>query len=251
MIKSFVENGVARLVLNNPPLNILTRDLLAAIRKELSNLESEPTVRVLLLSAEGKHFSAGADVDEHMPPVYEQLIPEFMDTIVQLDAFPLPIVAAVQGRCLGGGFELVQPADMIVAAESASFGQPEITLGVFPPAACVMLPQLVSPCVAAEWVLTGETIGARKAEHCGMVLRVVPEADLERAVMNLASHIAQQSAAALRLAKRALKASRPDNRADALRLAGQLYVEDLMKTEDALEGLHAFRERRRPAWTHR
>ncbi|MGD2154757.1 MAG: enoyl-CoA hydratase/isomerase family protein, partial [Gemmatimonadales bacterium] len=113
-IQTSIEDGLGRLVLSQPPLNILTRELLAGVRQELSRLAAEPSLRVLLVSAEGKHFSAGADVGEHLPPTYEEMIPEFVDTIAAIDAFPLPVVAAVQGRCLGGGFELAMAVDIIV-----------------------------------------------------------------------------------------------------------------------------------------
>jgi cyclohexa-1,5-dienecarbonyl-CoA hydratase len=141
-VKVTVEEGIGRLTLSQPPLNILTRDLLREVRDALARLAAEPALRVLLLGAEGKHFSAGADVGEHLPPAFEEMIPEFMGTIAALRDFPLPAVAAVRGRCLGGGCELVQGADLVVAGESASFGQPEIVLGVIPPAACALLPAL-------------------------------------------------------------------------------------------------------------
>ena len=102
-VHASIEDGLGRIVLSHPPLNILTRDVLAGVRRELDRLAGEPSLRVLLLGAEGKHFSAGADVGEHLPPDYRELIPEFMQTVADLVSFPLPVVAAVQGRCLGGG----------------------------------------------------------------------------------------------------------------------------------------------------
>ncbi len=150
--------GIGRVRLDHPPLNILTREVLARFRSALETLAAEPGLRVLLLSAAGKHFSAGADVREHLPPEHTGLIPEFVETIAALDAFPLPVIAAVQGRCLGGGFELVQAADIVVAAESALFGQPEILLGVLPPAACALLPRRVPRGVAAELIYGGDPI---------------------------------------------------------------------------------------------
>src|SRR5512141_1210232 len=126
-----IANGVARIIIDAPPLNILTRDVLRRFRAALRDADADATVRVLLLSARGKHFSAGASVEEHLPPVFEPMLTEFGEPIVELDSFRLPVVAVVQGRCLGGAFELVQAADLIVAADNALFGQPEIELGVF------------------------------------------------------------------------------------------------------------------------
>ncbi|NIU62892.1 MAG: hypothetical protein GWN66_19050, partial [Pseudomonas stutzeri] len=200
--------------------------------------------------AEGKHFSAGADVSEHLPPTYEDLIPEFLDTVAAIDTFPLPVVAAVQGKCLGGGFELAMAADIIVAGEGASFGQPEILLGVLPPAACALLPDICSPGVAAELVFTGDPLRAQDAQRAGLVTRVVPDAELERASVELAERMTRHSAAALRLAKRMLQGGRQDARAAALSRAGAIYTDELMKTKDALEGLNAFLEKRQPTWSH-
>jgi cyclohexa-1,5-dienecarbonyl-CoA hydratase len=248
-IQASVENGLGRLVLSQPPLNILTRELLTSVREELARLAAEPPLRALLLSAEGKHFSAGADVGEHLPPTYEEMIPEFVDTIAAIDAFPLPVVAAVQGRCLGGGFELAMAADIIVAAEGASFGQPEILLGVLPPAACPLLPDICPPGVAAEVVFTGDPLSAEEALRAGIVARVVPDAELEGASLELAGRITRHSAAALRLAKRMLWGDRQERRAAALTRAGAMYLGELMKTKDALEGLNAFLEKRQPSWS--
>jgi cyclohexa-1,5-dienecarbonyl-CoA hydratase len=246
-----VAEGIATVRLNHPPLNILTRGVLARLRDELVRLRTDHALRVVLLSGEGKHFSAGADVGEHLPPTFKQMIPEFLDTVDALAAFPQPIVAAVQGRCLGGGFELVQVADLVVAGASATFGQPEILLGVFPPAACAVLPDRCSYGVAAEIVLTGDAISAGRAQAVGLVQRVVPDAEVEAEATKLAQRIARHSAASLRLAKAALRTGSPDRMAAALADAGNMYLTDLMNTEDAVEGLQAFLDKRQPEWKHR
>jgi cyclohexa-1,5-dienecarbonyl-CoA hydratase len=178
------------------------------------------------------------------------MIPEFVDTIAAIDAFPLPVVAAVQGRCLGGGFELAMAADIIVAAEGASFGQPEILLGVLPPAACALLPDICPPGVAAEIVFTGDPLSAEDALRAGIVTRVAPDPELEQTSLELAGRMTRHSAAALRLAKRMLWGGRQDGRAAALSRAGEMYNDELMKTKDALEGLNAFLEKRQPTWSH-
>lgn len=246
-----LDGAVGRLTLNHPPLNILTRELLARVRTELEAFTATPGLRVLLLSAAGKHFSAGADVREHLPPEHAALIPEFMDTVAALDAFPLPVIAAVQGRCLGGGFELVQAADIVVAGESAVFGQPEILLGVIPPAACALLPARVGRGVAAELVYGGDPIPAAEAARVGLVRRVVPDQELADAALALAGRIARHSGATLRLAKQALRSSEAGASAAALRGQGERYLHGVMTTQDALEGLLAFVEKRAPAWADR
>lgn len=246
-----LDGPIGRLTLDHPPLNILTRDVLARLRAELAAFAATPGVRVLLLSAAGKHFSAGADVREHLPPEHAALIPEFMDTVAALDAFPVPVIAAVQGRCLGGGFELVQAADIIVAGEGALFGQPEILLGVIPPAACALLPARVGRGAAAQLVYGGDPMSAAEAAQVGLVRQVVPDDQLAKAADAWAGRIGRHSAAALRLAKQALRAGEPAARAAALQAQGELYLHQVMTTQDALEGLLAFVEKRAPAWADR
>ncbi len=246
-IRTAVEDGIARLVLAHPPVNILTRAVLADLRTQLGAWAAQPNVRVLLLTADGKHFSAGADVGEHLPPAHEQLIPEFVDTVRALAAFPVPTIAAVRGRCLGGGFELVQAIDMVVAGEGAKFGQPEILLGVLPPVACALLPALVGHGAAAELVFTGEAIDAARAVQLGLVQRVVPDGDVDEAALLLAGPVARHSRAALVCAKRALAGTGSDLALDA---AQRVYLADLMRSTDAVEGLRAFLEKRTPAWRH-
>jgi len=249
-VKTTIRDGIATLSLSNPPLNILTREVLAHLRGALEKAAQHADLRVLLLTSEGKHFSAGADVGEHMPPEHEQLIPEFLDTIGKLYAFPLPTVAAVRGRCLGGGFEVAQAVDLVVAGEGAGFGQPEIVLGVTAPAACAVLPQIGSRATAAEVVFSGDIIDARHAMAAGFVARVVGDDAVEQEALALAQRIARHSAASLRLTKKTLRASTEGRIVTALEAAGRIYIDELMKTNDALEGLNAFLEKREAVWKH-
>lgn len=250
-VKVEVADGIGTLTLSNPPLNILTRAVLAGLRARLEELRAVPGLRVLLLAAEGKHFSAGADVGEHLPPEHEALIPEFLDTIRALATFPLPVIAAVRGRCLGGGFELVQAADIVIAGEGAQFGQPEILLGVSAPAACVLLPRRTGHAVAAEILFTGDPLGAEQAAAAGLVLRVAPDADVESEARLLALRVARHSAVALRATKKTLMLGTGAALAEAMRGATEVYVEELMRSEDAVDGLTAFLEKRTPTWKHR
>ena len=134
-VTTAVESGIATVTLDHPPLNILTRAVLGELREAMKQLAAEPGLRVVRLIAKGKNFSAGADVGEHLPPQYAEMIPEFAETITAVASFPLPVIAGARGRCLGGGFELAQAADVIVAGEASSFGQPEILLGLAVPGA--------------------------------------------------------------------------------------------------------------------
>ncbi len=244
------KDGIGQLVLTDPPLNILTRAVLGQIRTGLRELEADESLRVVVISAEGKHFSVGADVGEHLPPHYPDLIPEFLDTVRVVHGFPLPVLAAVRGRCLGAGFELVAAADIVIAGEGASFGQPEIMLGVFPPAACAMLPDNCPPGMAAELVFTGDPVDARDAQRAGIVRHVVPDERVEEEALDLAKRIARHSGAALRHTKHALRHESMDRTDGALQHAGHVYVAELMETKDATEGLQAFLEKRKPVWSN-
>ena len=245
-VDTTVTDGIGHVTVNHPPLNILTRAVLGGLRDTFTSLAANRDLRVLVLSAKGKHFSAGADVGEHLPPDFREMISEFLDTVAAIEAFPLPVIAAVKGRCLGGGFELIQVADIVIAGDGASFGQPEILLGVFPPAACVILPERCAHGDAAEILFTGDPVSAADAHRIGLVQRVVPDDRIEQEALALAERIARHSAAALRLTKRALKRTR-HTEFDAI---GSLYVDELMATQDALEGLEAFHEKRTPVWSH-
>jgi cyclohexa-1,5-dienecarbonyl-CoA hydratase len=244
-----VRDGIGEVVLDAPPLNILTRALLDELRHALAGLTRDSALRVLLLRSEGKHFSAGASVEEHLPGTVEVMIPEFMDTIQAMHHFPLPVVCAVQGRCLGGAMELAMAADIVVATESALFGVPEISLGVMPPAACAQLPMRTRPGVAAALLFTGTPISASAAHDAGLVHGVVTVDGLLPEAAGLAESIAVHSAAALRATKRALRSS---SRAfDAsMTEASRVYLEELMQTRDAVEGLQSFMEKREPQWRH-
>lgn len=250
-LKTTFEDGIAMLALANPPLNILTRAVLGELRQALSTLAEAPELRVLLIVGEGKHFSAGADVGEHLPPTHCELIPEFMTTLEMLAIFPLPTIAAVRGRCLGAGFELVQACDMIVAGEGATFAQPEIQLAVTAPVACVLLPRRTTYGHAAEILFGGEAIDAKRALAIGVVQHVVPELRTEEQALALARRFAKHSAAALRATKHTLREVADQPRATAFQQAGQIYVNELMNAADPVEGLEAFLARRAPVWRHR
>ena len=179
-----IRDGVAHVLFDAAPLNILTQTLVAELRGTLATLGEDRSVRVLVVSAAGRHFSAGASVEEHLPGAVETMLPELMETIGTLDRFPMPVIFAVQGRCLGGALEVVLAGDMVIAAEGALLGVPEIQLGVLPPAACVQLARLVPAGIAAELVFTGAPIDADAAQRAGLVLRVVA-ADVLRSVLSV------------------------------------------------------------------
>ena len=244
-------DGVGRLTLDDPPHNILTRAAMAALRAGLRELAGQDDLRVAVLEARGPHFSVGASVPEHLPPEHGEMIPEFGRTILDLLTFPLPLVAAVRGRCLGGGFEVALAADLVVAAEGAEFALPEIRLGVIPPAACALLDDQGHRGAVTELLFSGDGLDATAAREAGLVHRVVPDDDLEALVDEMAARIARNSGAALRAAKEARIRTRRPLWEERLRAAEEVYLDELMHTADALEGLTSFTEKRRPQWSHR
>jgi cyclohexa-1,5-dienecarbonyl-CoA hydratase len=251
MITVQLQNGIADVRLNAPPLNILNRAVLRSLRETLASLHRDSGLRVLLFGTEGKHFSAGASVDEHLPGECGVMLGDFAAAVLALHEFPLPVIAAVQGQCLGGAFELVQAADLIVAAENARFGQPEVLLGVFAPVACALLPQRIGSARAAQLLYTGDPMSAQQALAAGLVASVVDRSELLEEARLLAQQIARHSATTLRLTKQALRATEGRSVRHGIAKATHFYTEELMATHDAVEGLEAFLQKRAPQWSHR
>jgi cyclohexa-1,5-dienecarbonyl-CoA hydratase len=244
------QDGVARLVLNKPPYNVLDIAMMQEINRALEELNGDPSAKVLVFeAAEGsKAFSAGVDVSEHTAEKVDEMIEVFHRIFRQLDALDVPTMAVVGGAALGGGCELALFCDMIIASEKASFGQPEIQVGVFPPIAVAALPGIIGPKKAMELVLTGERIRADEAERLGLVNKVVPPDELQAATGELVGKLTKLSAAVLRLTKRAVQVGSVGRFEDGLAAVEEIYLGSLMATEDAQEGLAAFMEKRAPVW---
>jgi cyclohexa-1,5-dienecarbonyl-CoA hydratase len=248
-----VSDGAARLTLNKPPLNVLNIAMMREINTALEEVSDDPGVKVLVFeAAEGsKAFSAGVDVSEHTADKVEEMIGVFHRIFRLLDELEVPTVAVVGGAALGGGCELVLFCDMVIASERASFGQPEIQVGVIPPIAVVALPGIIGPKKALEMVLIGDRIRAAEAERLGLVNKVVPPEELQATADEFVSKLARLSGAVLRLTKRAVRLGSVGRFADGLAAVEELYLGPLMHTEDAHEGLAAFMEKRAPVWKDR
>jgi cyclohexa-1,5-dienecarbonyl-CoA hydratase len=249
-VKTRVEEGVAWLTLARPPVNVLHIPMLEQMESALAQLAADEQVRTLVLEANGKLFSAGVDVANHTPDKVEVMIPLFDRVCVALAAFPVPAIAAVQGHALGGGCEIVLCCDLVVMAAAAKLGQPEIQLAAIAPIAALRLPQLAGYRMAADLLFTGRTLTAAEAYRLGLVNAVVESEEVAGWAQEKASHIAGLSRAALVLTKRALGHGYSDWTHNLPHLE-RLYLEDLMATADAQEGLAAFLEKRRPTWQHR
>jgi cyclohexa-1,5-dienecarbonyl-CoA hydratase len=242
-----VDDGVARLTLNRPPVNVITIGVMRELQAALDSLADVPGLRAVVFRGEGRVFSAGVDVGEHLAETVEPMLAEFHAVFERLAGLAVPTIAVVHGAALGGACELVGFCDFAIAADTARLGFPEITLGVFPPVAAAVLPQRLGARAALRLVLTGEVVGAEEARALGLVGTVVPETDLEAAVEALLTRLRGLSAAALRTTRRAMWAAEEGWRGRLAR-AEHVYRAELMATHDATEGLRAFLEKRPPAW---
>ncbi len=246
-----IRDGVAQVTLHKPPLNVIDIALMRELGTALTELRAKPGLKVLLIAAQGPVFSAGVDVKDHTVDRVPDMLREFHSVLRTLWSFEQPTVAAVQGSALGGGMELALACDFIVASATAQFGQPEIKVGAFPPIAALLLARLIPRKRALELVLTGEPITAATAEQLGLVNVVAPPEEFDGTVETLIARLTGLSSAVVKLAKRAALVPLRGENDDALREIEQLYLDELMKTADAREGVTAFLEKRKPRWQDR
>jgi cyclohexa-1,5-dienecarbonyl-CoA hydratase len=239
-----------RITLADPPLHILDIELLTELRDALGRVEDDR--HLLIIDADGtKAFSAGASVQDHMGDRIEAMLEAFHDSFRLLAKLDVVTIALVRGAALGGGCELALACDFVLAAENAKFGQPEIKLGVFPPVAAWQLSRQVAPRRGLELLLTGEPISAREALDLGMVNAVFAESEFESKSNEWMERLTRHSASSLRFARKAFRLAGADDFSDKLDDVERLYLQELMKSEDANEGLVAFTEKRPAVWKHR
>jgi cyclohexa-1,5-dienecarbonyl-CoA hydratase len=239
---------VARIVLCHPPLNVIDVQMMQEIAQSLAEIEAKPDVCAIVLSGDGKAFSAGVDVAAHTPDRVEELLTKFHAVIRALVATKKVTIAVVHGPCLGGGAELAMVCDMVFTTDSAQWGFPEIKLGCYPPVACTALAALVGQKRAAELILTGRTISGTEASEIGLANRAVPEGELTSVVGECLGQILKLSPAALAIAKKAIYAWDSMHFDKGLARAERIYCDELVKTADAHEGVRAFMEKREPKW---
>jgi cyclohexa-1,5-dienecarbonyl-CoA hydratase len=247
-ISFHMEPPIARIVLNNPPVNVIDIPMMDELAEALNEIETRPDIAILIVSGSQRAFSAGVDVAAHTPDKVEQMLNKFHGVIRALVGSKKVSIAAVHGICLGGGAELAMVCDLAYTSELATWGFPEIKLGCYPPVAVTALAALVGQKHAADLVLTGRSITGREAASIGLVNSVVPEVDLEHVVQDAVHHLSQLSPAALAITKKAIYAWDAIHFDKGLARAEKTYLDDLMRTEDAREGINAFLEKRPPVW---
>ena len=239
---------VARMKLHHPPLNVIDISMMEELARSLAEVEARRDVTVIVVSGGGMAFSAGVDVAAHTPDKVEEMLGKFHAVIRAVMATSKVTIAAVHGPCLGGGAELAMVCDVVYTTESAQWGFPEIKLGCYPPVACTALAALVGQKRAAELILTGRRISGKEAAEIGLATRAVPDSALAASVDECLEHLRKLSPAALALAKKASYAWDSMHFDKGLARAEKIYLEELMKTEDAREGIAAFLEKRDPQW---
>lgn len=238
---------VYRITLDAPPLHILDVAMLEELRDALSRVHDDR--HALVIDASGdRAFSAGVSVQDHLGDRVARMLGVFHDCFRILAALDLVTVAVVRGAALGGGCELALACDFVLAGHRAQFGLPEISLGVFPPVAAWQLSRQTAPRKGLELMLTGDPISAAEAERLELVNAVFADEELEPRAAEWMQRIVRHSASSLRIAKRAFRQAQRSDFVERLAATERLYLEELVRTDDAKEGLVAFMEKRKPRW---
>ncbi len=247
-IQVTVEDGLAEVTLTRLPYNVLNIAMMKEMIECFDELALNNSLRVVLLKANGKAFSSGVDVGEHTDDKVFEMIETFSHLFVALWSIPAVTISAVHGLALGGGCELAIGCDLVVASDNAKFGQPEIGVGVFPPMAVAVFPNLIGRNQSVEWLLSGDIYPAAEALAAGLINRVFTVDKFDEEVSQYCEKFTRQSAAVIALTKKAIDKTYDKNARDGIDIADKIYLKELMQHPDAHEGLSAFLEKRKPVW---
>ncbi len=239
---------VFEITLKNPPLNVVDIPMMNELVAALEQIEERPEISIIVFRGSEKSFSAGVDVGAHAPEEVDAMLEGFHSVIRTIEATEKVTIAAVYGTCLGGGAELAMMCDIVITADDANWGFPEITLGCYPPVAATALSVLIGQKRAADLILTGITILGSEASEIGLATRAVARDKVEAAVAEALERLGKLSPAVLPIAKKAIYTWDSIHFDKGLARAEKIYLEELMKTDDAQEGIRAFMEKRNPAW---
>lgn len=244
------DGRLLRLCLDRPRANIIDAEMTAALQDAFTTYQENAALSAALLDAEGSDFSFGASVEEHLPDRCASMLKGFHALLKAMLDFPKPVLVAVRGQCLGGGLEVALAGDLLFVAEDARLGQPEIRLGVFAPAASCLLPRRIGQARAMDLLLSGRSIDGHEAAAIGLATAVSD--DPQRSALDyIAKHLAPKSASSLRYAVKAARDGFAEAVKSKLDRVERLYLEGLMSTRDAMEGLEAFLARRSATWENR
>lgn len=242
---------VARLRLLNPPLNIIDMVMARELQQTFAWLEARSDISAIVIEGDSRGFSAGVDIKAHVPEQIHEMLTSFHAAIRSIVTSRKVTIAAVKGACLGGGAELASVCDMVYTARDATWGFPEIKLGCYPPVATVALSALVGLKRAAELILTGRQISGDEAVAIGLANRSARAEEVDALVQETIGQLSELSPAALAHTKKAIYAWDAIHFDKGLARAEKIYLEELIATEDAREGIAAFLEKRAPKWTGR
>jgi cyclohexa-1,5-dienecarbonyl-CoA hydratase len=243
--------GITRITLNRPPANVLSIDMMQELATAIESLEYQREVKLVTFFAAGKYFSAGFELGDHLGDRGYMMLESFrriFEALAKLDKTTLAVVA---GPALGAGSILAAGCDIVLAAQSAKLGHPEIRGGVFNTVAAALLPRIVGRKRAFEIIMMGTSLTAADAERVGLVTRAVPDERLEAEVAAVVQRFQESSAPIVQLARRAIAGGLDLPYEEAIRHAEDVYLNQLLATQDVEEGLRAVAEKRKPAWKDR
>ncbi len=246
-----IKDQVAQITLDRPKHNVLDIPMMNELNQALESVAGDDTLKCLVITGQGKSFCAGVEVGDHKPDNVDEMVAVFNRIFELINLIDIPVVAGVNGACLGGGMELAIACDMVLASKKAIFGQPEVKLGFFPPYAAIRLPELVGSAKAIEIVTTGKTYKAKQARKMGFVSQVADPDDFQDMVDTYVKEVCHSSPLILRLNKRAVKRHLGTGFFQGVDLVSNYFLNTLMKTEDTLEGISSFEEKRRPVWKNK
>ncbi len=244
------EGRLLRLRLSRPKANIVDAEMIGSLSAALDKHLGSAKLSAVLLDAEGPHFSFGASVAEHMPDQCEAMLKSLHALITQMLDCPVPILVAIQGQCLGGGLEVALAGNLLFAQPNAMLGQPEIKLAVFAPAASCLLPERIGQSQAEDLLFSGRSIDGNEALRIGLV-NALSDDPAAAAEAYFDQHLASSSASSLRFAVKAVSFDSVERIKNKLATVEALYLQELMATHDAVEGLQAFVGKRAANWEHR
>ena len=242
---------VARITLNHAPYNVLTVPMMTELAEAIESLNGRGDIKCILLDSSQKMFSAGISLEDSRPERVFQTLDAFTRVFSAISEISKPLIVVINGQAIGAGSELVAFGDMIIATPNARFSQPEVKMGVFPPFAAIMLPQLIGPKKTYELILTGQSMSAEEGMQFGLINKVVSEADLGKTVNEVLGRIGEISAPVLEMTKKVIGSTLGLPFADAMRASHNIYLNQLMDLEDAQEGLRAVLEKRKPVWKNK